>query len=256
MGKKILKRRPGMECNPSCKSFVLEVFTLVELLVVIAIIAILASMLLPALSKARGFAKRTACMNQLKQIGTAAYYYSDDNKEFIVPYKRWIDSDKDHGTRVNMWYGRLAEQIGIADSLKNNPNGIYRCPAEDNPWYQTATQGSGAYDYKYYLSYGINYTVTYIDEVPNTDTRKPKRMPQFTSPSDVYFISETWKSVGYTQFSYWRPNLYDSTQNSTLQLRHDGSLNMVYMDGHVTSLRNGDIDHSNTEKAIPWGKLP
>lgn len=239
-------------------SLIISFFSLIELLVVIMIIAILASLLLPALSKARGTAKRAACMNQLKQIGTAAFFYSADYKEFIVPYRKGADSDKDWGTYTNMWYGRLANQLGIANALKNNPNGIYRCPADDNPWYQTASQGSGIYDYKYYLSYGINYTVTYYETPVSGDTRTPKRMPQFRSPSNVYFISDIWMSTaypGYTFFAYYRPNLSIS-QNGTLKLRHDGSLNMVYLDGHAAPLKNADIDHSNQEKVIPWGKLP
>ena len=154
-----------------------------------------------------------------------------------------------------MWYGRLADQIGMANSLKDNPNGIYRCPADDNSWYQTATQGSGAYDYKYYLSYGINYHVTYIETTAGNGP--PTKMPQFKSPSDVYFISETWKSVGYTQFAAWRTNFY-APGNSTLQLRHDNSLNMIYLDGHGISMRNGDFKHTYYDQsncpATPWGR--
>jgi prepilin-type N-terminal cleavage/methylation domain-containing protein/prepilin-type processing-associated H-X9-DG protein len=101
-------------------------FTLIELLVVIAIIAILAAMLLPSLSKAKGKATRTACLNNVRQLSLAMTMYADDNQDFLAPR-----------TVLNRWPSR------IYDGYKNLK--VLLCPNDANDPQSGGGPGSEAF---------------------------------------------------------------------------------------------------------------
>jgi len=185
-------------------------FTLIELLVVIAIIAILASMLLPALAKAREKARSISCVNNQKQFGLATLMYAEDNQEHIPPIYYNIDGNYvlPNGTTRSGAPTALLWHTMLFPYLKSIP--VYNCPS-DTYVFTGGYTGAG--------SYGLNAYNAW------------RSLGQFMAVSENMIFAEATGGDSY--------NLDGDTggANDEMVGRHSDGLNNVFADGHVTWMR-------------------
>jgi prepilin-type N-terminal cleavage/methylation domain-containing protein len=219
-------------------------FTLIELLVVIAIIAILAAMLLPALSSAREKAYQSTCLNKLKNLHLATFMYHDDFEQFPLGWYSGV------GGTFNIWYSQINPYIAKT-SEKWTGSDVFWCPADEN-------KGQGYYS-NITLSYGMNAQINFDSGSPVDNPNLRKGMKDLEDPANtVLYGDSTGQSAGIEYAGGNRTVSYrhggssekkTSPRNPPPQPK-DGRASMVMADGHTTGFRDGQLkqEHFTLER--------
>ena len=206
-------------------------FTLIELLVVIAIIAILASMLLPALSKAREKAKGINCTSQLKQMGLANQVFVNDNDGRIaMAYAPGLFNT------INdewCWYQQLYPYL--------NNSKVFICPSgvEASLSVRTGTSdgvdtdGDGVKE-DFETNYGMNARIGGYDDGTNTIGICYSKLFKFKKPSKTVYIMDYHHNILFLE-----GNLHPTVGVAGIQpyvFRHSSFANGSFLDGHAATI--------------------